>query len=163
VILAHVAVFASLVAAVLTWSVSRLVSTALALACVASVVYAFAPWEPLRWVSALVGLAGAVEMGWRAHWRSMPGPWIPLSGLGRLWLRKPASLHAIQVEPAWWAKRWALGRVDAIALLCFASMVGDMAAMLVWRRLGEWVMPVSQIVVCLAICVIARWPKRRLI
>lgn len=129
----------ALLAAILTWRVSRLVSATLVLACVASVVYAFAPWEPLRWSSALVGLAGAVEMARGSADATLvfPGE-LPIRG----------ELPRIQ-RRAW------------LGLFCFASMVGDGSAMLVWKSLGEWVMPVAQICVCAAICAIAKWPERR--
>ena len=61
--LAHVAHGALLPAAVFAWRWSRAVSMALGVAFAAAAVYLAAPWEPLRWVSALVGLVGIEEAG----------------------------------------------------------------------------------------------------
>lgn len=153
----HIARIAPLLAALFCWRVTRPAAGALLVAFAASLLYLNAPWEPLRWVSAAVGLVGARVLWERAEARAVL--------FGNHYRRARDMCVSLRLFPgadledARAAMRF--GREDWIGLLLFASAAGDGAAYLVWIRLNEWVMPVAQIVVCVAIAVIARWPERR--
>lgn len=158
--IAYLALAALLPIAILTWRHSRLISSAVSITLLSTCAYAVlaraypeahaaGAFEAQRWASAIVGLAGAVEMG---------------RG-GRHVARARVAIRRAEQRMRLPSHKWRLviplPRAFWLGLLCLASMVGDGAAMLVWKALGEWVMPVAQIAVCLAICVIARWPERR--
>lgn len=146
-IVAHIAVASMLLAALFCWRVSRPAAGALLVAFTVSLAWLLTHLEPLRWVSAVVGLVGAWEFGYRAQKR-----FVYVRGLLNrgYW----PELDEIKARGLW-------GKRDHVALLLFASMVGDGAAYCAWIRLDEWVMPVAQIVVCVAIAAIARWPEGR--
>lgn len=141
----------ALFAAIACWRISRPAAYALLAAFAASLLYLAAPWEPLRLVSALVGLVGAIEFG-----RHRPKPpsrhyaWFGYRGAPVPINMPRGNIFAEMPRRAW------------IGLLLLASMTGDGAALLAYRAWQEWVLPVAQIVVCVAIAAIARWPERSL-
>lgn len=96
-----------------------IVSIALALAFIANLAYANGTLagESIRWVSALVGLAGAVEFG---------------RGVERVKARKPVSIPD------------ALRKVDGgtwIGCVAMASMGVDGFGMIAFREFGVWIVP----------------------
>jgi len=127
-------------AAILTWRWSRLVSGALGFAFVASLVYLVAPWEPLRWVSAVTGLAGVTELG-------------RVRGISGLLARSRVGVRD--------RRMYIMNRRDIVAALLVGSMAADGVAYLWHRSTGHWgPMPVLQVVVLAAMCVIGAWPRR---
>lgn len=148
----HLARVAPLLAALACWRVSRPAALALLVAFAASLVYLSAPWEPLRWVSAIVGLVGAIEFGMCVQeMRRHPlYVWVLTDGGGPMKRRAHSEEELARMPRRAW-----------IGLLLLGSMAGDFAAMVAWKAVGEWVMPVAQIVVCAAIALLALWPERK--
>jgi hypothetical protein len=54
-----------------------------------------------------------------------------------------------------------LGRPDALAVLCVASMAGDGAAYLAFLHLAEWVQPAAQLLMSGLVIAVCVWPRRR--
>ena len=124
------------------WRWSRLVADALLLALAAEVVYDVAPWEPLRLVSAVTGLAGVVVL--IEHGRQP----LYIVGHGRNW------------RLGFW-QGLAQSRPTVLAFLLVGSMAADAAALLWWRGTGEWgPLPFFQVVVLLAMIGVSLWPRR---
>lgn len=134
---------AALVAADLAWRVSKPIGAAIALAVGASLVHAATGLEALRWSSALVGLVGAAVLVWRVDVRA-------ICQRGRV----ETDEDRVLVE------HYRLGRPDALAVLCLASMAGDGAALLLYRGGWPWVFDAAQILVSAAVIAVC-WPRRR--
>lgn len=168
--IAHLATLLLLPAAILAWRLSRPIAIALGLVLSSTLAYlalahaypeahARGAFEAQRLVSAVVGLVGAWELGRRARSRiSMANHRRraqealnakPYRGL-ELWLEK--------VDAG--VERWRFGRVDAIALLCLASMASDGAAWFLYRAGRPWVFDLAQVLFLTAMIVIA-WPRKR--
>lgn len=158
----HLALWLLPIAALACWRWSRLVAGALALAFGAWLVYRYAwQWDGLRWVSAVTGLAGVVEIGKRAGLRRVVPEELD-HGARELWASGAATTyslaHALMRDA--WASRWAWGRVDVLALLLVGSAAADAAALLWWRRTCEWgPLPFFQTLVLLAMIAIGLWPR----
>lgn len=148
VILPRLADAIALLAALACWRVSRPSALALLGAFAASLLYLVAPWEPLRWVSAAVGLVGVIEFVRGFEMLRVGVQYVRFMRERRIEMRSPWRVILVLPRRAW------------IGLLLFASMAGDGAALIAYRTWQEWVLPVAQIVVCAAIAAIARWPER---
>lgn len=132
----HVARAGLLLGAVASWRWSKRIGGAMLLAFLASLAFLVHPAEPLRWVSALVGLAGVVEAGSAAS----------------------AAVRAAKTPREAFA---AMERRGWLGLLCFASMASDGVAMLSWRLQVVWPMPYTQIGWSLLLIAVGVWPARR--
>lgn len=116
--------------ALLSHPKAPIVSLALALAFIANLAYANGTLtdESIRWISALVGLAGAVEFG---------------RGVERVKVRMPVSIPA------------ALSGVDGgawIGCVAMASMGVDGFGMIAFREFGVWIVPEMTIgILCLVV------------
>lgn len=124
-------------AALLSRRKAPLHSLALSLAFLANVQYAIGveTTEFVRWVSALVGLAGAMEFG---------------RGTMRTERRKPVSIPD------------ALRKVDGntwTGLVLLASMGVDGFGMLVWRAFDVWIVPETTIGILLLVIAIGLFGK----
>jgi hypothetical protein len=133
------------IAAVCSWRWSKLVSAALGAALAAWLVYRYAwPWEGLRWVSAVTGLAGAVELGRRARLRRLQCHTTTRIGV-----------------PVFMWQTYKAGRPDLLAALLVGSAVSDALAYRVFVGRGLWVMAAAQIGWLAAMIAVSLWPTRR--
>ncbi len=113
------------------------VSFALFLAFIANVGYAngIAEGEIVRWISALVGAGGAVEFG---------------RGVERMKLRMPVSIPD------------ALRKVDVggwIGLVVLGSMGVDGFGMIVFRKIGIWIVPEATIGILILVVLLGLFGK----
>lgn len=112
-------------------------SLAFLIAWIANLAYAknIVASESIRWVSALVGLAGAVEFG---------------RGVERTRLRLPVSIPD------------ALRKVDGgawIGCIAMASMGVDGFGMVAWRMFDVWIVPEATVIILVTICAIGLFGK----
>lgn len=156
-ILSTLAWLAILPAALLTAPYSMRLALALALAWIVRPAYLATGFEALRWVSAIVGLVGAWELGDRAYSRHVFNSSTYANARARTFVYGLGNAQTL--EDARDTVR--LGRIDAIAAICIASMAGDGVALLAHRAWMVWVMPPVQLCNLFVICAIAVWPQRR--
>lgn len=134
--IAYVAFAALLVNGLVSWRWSRSIAGSLALAFVSTLVYLVHPFEAQRWVSAVVGLAGALEAS-------------------------AAAARAVRAAKTPQEAIAAFERRGWLGMLCLCSMGMDAVAMLSWRAASVWPMPITQIAVSSIHLVVGLWPARR--
>ncbi len=172
-ILAYAACLALAITSALVWPVSRPISVALAVVAVSSAAYALLAvsypeahaagiLEVQRLVSAAAGLVGAAELAVRCHLRSVEffcgRSWKIHAILCRIYGR-PRQVRITTLRETF-EMYYGLGRTDALALLCLASMASDGAAWLFFRARWPWVGDVSTLIFCgLAVAVCCPWRR----